>query len=80
MQEEFAMILKLTFDTNTIYTVIYWAKIVFSLCLQRDLYRWMKGWELLPILQDSVPYQGRCHATLLYLTNIKEQGKGTPDL
>ena len=37
MQEEFAMILKLTFDTNTIYTVIFWAKIVFSLCLQRDL-------------------------------------------
>ena len=37
MQEEFAMILKLTFDTNTIYTVIYWAKIVFSLCLQRDI-------------------------------------------
>ena len=39
MQEEFAMILKLTFDANTIYTVIYWAKIVFSLCLQRDLER-----------------------------------------
>ena len=37
MQEEFAMVSKLTFDTNTIYTVIYWAKIVFSLCLQRDL-------------------------------------------
>ena len=37
MQEEFAMVSKLTFDTNTIYTVIFWAKIVFSLCLQRDL-------------------------------------------
>ena len=37
MQEEFALVLKLTFDTNTIYIVIYWAKIVFSLCLQRDI-------------------------------------------
>ena len=39
MQEEFALVLKLTFDTNTIYIVIYWAKIVFSICLQRDLLR-----------------------------------------
>ena len=31
-------------------------------------------------IQDSVPYQGRCHATLLYFTNIKEQGKRTPHL
>ena len=36
MQEEVALILILTLHTNTIYIVIYWVKIVFSLCLQRD--------------------------------------------
>ena len=37
IEEQFAIVLKLTFDTNTIYTVIYWVKILFSLCLQRDI-------------------------------------------
>ena len=36
--------------------------------------------EFLPILQDLVPYQGRCPATFRDFTTSKKQGKGTADL
>ena len=42
---------------------------------------WMDGQtEILPILQDFVPYQGCCSATLLDCLKSKKQGKGTADL
>ena len=47
--------------------------------------RWTDGWtdvrtENLPILQDFVPYRGRCPATAqLQAKNYMKRGKGTAD-
>lgn len=39
-----------------------------------------RSMEFLPILQDFVPYLGRCPATLCNCTASKKQGKGIADL
>ena len=59
----------------------------FKLCLSyiKGTYVWTEGWmnghiENLPILQDFVPYRGRCPAAAqLQPENCIKRGKGTAD-